>query len=87
MTEAKSKSMDIFLKDLSELSVGDIFSFEGRATRYILLEVKYLGEHRDNVWAYGSFPDGEFEGLLRDGACDDHYPQTVEFHGHKENIG
>lgn len=65
---------------LSTLDVGDCFSFSEGGQRYELIDRKYLGDHRDNVWAYADAKTGEFEGLIQDGACPAHYPQPVTPH-------
>ncbi|CDK38156.1 MULTISPECIES: hypothetical protein [Haloferacaceae] len=65
---------------LSTLDVGDVFSFNDDDPRYELIDMKFLGEHRDNVWAYANAETGEFEGLIRDGACPAHFPEPVVPH-------
>jgi hypothetical protein len=65
---------------LATLDVGDIFSFNGEDPRYELIDMKFLGDHRDNVWAYADAETGEFEGLIRDGACPAHFPEPVVPH-------
>ena len=65
---------------LATLDVGDIFSFNDGDLRYELIDMKFLGDHRDNVWAYADIETGEFEGLIRDGACPAHFPEPVVPH-------
>lgn len=69
-------------RDLCSLDIGDIFSIDEDGELYILVDVEVLGEHRDNVWSYVNAATGEFEGLLRDGACPEHYAETVYYYTH-----
>jgi hypothetical protein len=70
-------------RDLCSLDIGDIFSLDQNSGEfYVLVDVEMLGEHRDNVWSYANAATGEFEGLLRDGACPEHYAETVYYYTH-----
>lgn len=66
---------------LSTLDVGDIFALNEDGPLYELIDMKFLGDHRDNVWAYADAETGDYEGLIRDGACPAHFPEPVIPHG------
>lgn len=68
---------------LSTLDIGDFFAFNEDGPLYELIDMKFLGDHRDNVWAYADAETGEYEGLVRDGACPAHFPEPVIPHGSK----
>lgn len=72
------------IRDLASLDTGEVISLNEDGDLFVLTDFKSLGEGRDNVWSYASASTGEFEGLLRDGACPDHcamalyhYPNAV----------
>jgi len=79
--------MDPAEEPLSSLDIGDIFSIDEDGDFFVLVDVEMLGEHRDNVWSYANAITGEFEGLLRDGACPEHYAETVYYYGHHNALG
>lgn len=74
-------------RDLCSLDIGDVFSLEEGGEFYALVDVKVLGEHRDNVWSYVNAVTGEFEGQLRDGACPEHHAETVYYYNHHNALG
>lgn len=72
---------------LRSLTIGDIFALDPDSEEYfVLTDVEILGEERDNVWSYTNAATGEFEGLLRDGACPDHYDETVHHYVHQNAL-
>lgn len=84
---AELEKMDPTERDLCSLDIGDIFSIDEDGDFFVLVDVEMLGEHRDNVWSYANAITGEFEGLLRDGACPEHYAETVYYYGHHNALG
>jgi len=76
------EEMDPAEQQLSSLDIGDIFSIDEEGDFFVLVDAKMLGEYRDNVWSYVNAVTGEFEGLLRDGACPEHFAETVYYYGH-----
>lgn len=80
---SKLENMEPEAEPLSSLTIGDVFSLDKDSNKfYALVDVEILGEHRDNVWSYVNVATGEFEGLLRDGACPDHHAETVYYYSH-----
>jgi hypothetical protein len=77
---AELNEMDAEERDLCSLDIGDVFSLEEGGEFYVLTDVEMLGDHRDNVWSYVNAVTGEFEGMLRDGACPEHYAETVYYY-------
>lgn len=79
--------MDPTEEALSSLDIGDIFSIDEDRDFFVLVDVEMLGEYRDNIWSYVNAITGEYEGLLRDGACPEHYAETVYYYGHHNALG
>lgn len=83
----KLEDMEPTEEELSALDTGDIFTLNaGSNIYYVLVDVKFLGDNRDNIWSYANAATGEFQGLLRDGACPDHYPEMIQYYGHQNEL-
>lgn len=82
------EDIDPDTEPLRSLTIGDIFTVDRDSDDfYVLTDIEILGEDRDNVWSYANAATGEFEGLLRDGACPDHYDEPVQYYSHHNELG
>lgn len=65
---------------LSTLEVGDHFRFHNGGELYVLLDMKFFDENRDNIWAYADAETEAYEGMVRDGNNPDHFDEMVYLH-------